>query len=137
MQIDLEAKITPHFKYKEFLYLPKWRIYHVPLQEHVENLAELCLVLEQIRAIFKTPLKITSGIRPRVYNTEIGGSFNSLHMQGLAADFVPTKVNLHTMKRNLVDFLDELDCRMEDNGNGRWIHIDLGTPGKTGRFFKP
>lgn len=43
--------------------------------------------LERIRAALKYPLKITSGYRCEALNIAVGGSVNSQHLQGLAADF--------------------------------------------------
>lgn len=138
MNIDLDAKITEHFIWREALLLSRWHIYAFPDSiTHKQNIYDTCLVLEEIRSILQSPLKVTSFYRPRKYNHEIGGALESLHMQGLACDFIPTKVPVQKAKLALVDFLEELDCRMEDNGKGGWIHIDLGKPGYSGRFFKP
>lgn len=43
-------------------------------------------MLEQIRAHFNAPVRITSGYRSPSYNRKIGGSRNSYHMRGMAAD---------------------------------------------------
>lgn len=138
MQIDLNARITENFKWREALYLPRWNIHAFPLsQMHRENIIDTCEVLEQIRDILNSPLKVTSFYRPRKYNQEIGGALESLHIQGLACDFIPTKVPIQNAKLAIKEFLEQLDCRMEDNGLGGWIHIDLGQPGFSGRLFKP
>lgn len=138
MSIDLDDKITPNFKWREFLFCPQWNVHVFPLSKmHMENILDVCETLENVRDILKSPLKITSGYRPRKYNQLINGSVESYHMQGLAADFVPTKVSVHKAKIALIDFLPDLQCRMENNGRGGWIHIDLASPGPSGRFFRP
>jgi len=137
MTINLDDKITPNFKWREFLFCPQWNTHVFPLSEmHKENILDVCETLENIRDILKSPLKITSGLRPRRYNKLIGGAPESYHMQGLAADFVPTKVSVHKARIALIEFLPDLQCRMEKH-NGGWIHIDLAAPGPGGRYFKP
>ena len=49
---------------------------------------ELIMVLETVRAKFKSPITITSGCRCESYNEKIGGSYGSKHKQGIAADIV-------------------------------------------------
>lgn len=138
MKVSLDDKITPHFTWREFLFCPQWNVHVFPLGElHKQNILETCETLESIREILNSPLKIVSGYRPRRYNQIIGGAVESLHIQGLAADFIPTKAKVQTSKIALKSFLEELQCRMEDNGKGGWIHIDLGNVGPSGRFFKP
>jgi hypothetical protein len=138
MDINLNEKITDNFKWREMLYCPQWNVHAFPLsQMHKENIIDVCETLENIRDILNSPLKITSGYRPRRYNQLIGGAVESYHMQGLAADFIPTKASVHKAKIALIEFLPDLQCRMEDNGKGGWIHIDLAAPGPGGRFFKP
>lgn len=53
----------------------------------VASLHELCLmVLEPLRVEYQKPLTITSGYRCLALNTKVGGSKNSDHMRGMAAD---------------------------------------------------
>lgn len=47
----------------------------------------LVAILQKIRDHFKKPLVITSAYRPAGYNAGIGGSKNSYHIYGRAADF--------------------------------------------------
>ena len=138
MIIDLDDFITPHFKWREFLYCPKWEVCVFPTEyEHVKNITAICETLEVVRDILKSPLKINSGYRPNEYNILIGGSLNSYHTKGMAVDILPIKVSVHKAKIALNGFLEDLDCRMENNGRGGWIHLDHGKVGKSGRFFKP
>lgn len=48
--------------------------------------AELVSVLQSLREYFKSPIKITSGNRCPEHNASIGGSKNSYHIRGRAAD---------------------------------------------------
>ena len=50
-------------------------------------------LLEEIRSWYDQPITITSGCRCRKHNNSVGGSQNSQHMFGLAADFRVTGVD--------------------------------------------
>lgn len=50
---------------------------------------DLVDLLEEIRAIFKSPIKITSGYRCEKHNRELeGAAENSYHVKGMAADIL-------------------------------------------------
>lgn len=137
MTIDLDYNITKHFKWREFLFCPQWDCHVFPENEiQKQNIIKVCMVLENIRSILNSPLKVTSGLRPSVYNELIGGAPNSYHTKGMACDFVPTKVSVHKARIALIEFLPDLGCRMEKHSGG-WIHIDTAKPGAGGRYFKP
>ena len=48
--------------------------------------AELVLMLEEIRKEFERPVYVTSGCRCPEHNQHVGGSPNSQHLKGRAAD---------------------------------------------------
>jgi len=48
--------------------------------------AELIGVLQSLREHFNSPIKVTSGNRCPEYNSSVGGSKNSYHIRGRAAD---------------------------------------------------
>lgn len=84
-----DVKLSENFMLSEFTrsetairkYLP-----NEPGPHHVENLKLLCKhVLQPLRDKLG-PVIILSGYRSRPVNTAIGGSPNSQHMQGQAAD---------------------------------------------------
>lgn len=58
-----------------------------PSQVVINNLRALCVnVLQPVRDILGTPIKITSGYRHPALNSAIGGSKTSQHVLGQAAD---------------------------------------------------
>ena len=58
-----------------------------PTDAQLANLKFLCQkLLEPVRVKLARPIVITSGLRPDWLNQAIGGSKNSAHMNGLAAD---------------------------------------------------
>ena len=79
----------------------------------------LTAYLQQIRDHFGKPLKITSGYRCHKHNEAVGGSADSLHTKGQAADFVINGV----MPLEIAQFAEQLGI----NGIGLYedfVHID-------------
>lgn len=54
---------------------------------------ELIQVLEDIRYHFNKPVIINSGSRCEYHNIDVGGSKNSMHLQGKAADVVVKNIH--------------------------------------------
>ena len=75
--------------------------------------------LEQIRANFGKPVTVTSGCRCATYNKRVGGSPNSQHVTGRAADI---KVAGESPE-DVATYAEMIGCQ----GVGRystWVHID-------------
>ena len=139
--LNLDDKITEHFVWREVLFLPKFKLYCYPDLEQYNNLKLTVAKLELIRSLVKCPIKITSGLRPGIYNSYIGGAKQSTHKVGLAADFIVNGFDTYSacnhVRNVLIPYLDEFQIRLEDMSTANWIHIDLRGPGPAGRFFKP
>jgi len=60
---------------------------NVPNDEQVFNLTELAQSLDRVQLLLGFPLHISSGFRSPKLNSIIGGSVNSAHLEGYAADF--------------------------------------------------
>ena len=89
-----DLKLSKHFKLSEFTRsatAKKRGINNDPPEHVVENLRNLCNeVLEPLRDHFGVPIVITSGYRSALLNSLVGGSKNSQHKYGEAADiFIP------------------------------------------------
>lgn len=83
---------------------------------------ELMLILEHIRDHFDRPVHITSGHRCEEYNKEVGGSPNSQHLHGRAADIIVQDVPAHLVQ----ELCEDLDVP----GLGKYedfTHIDTRT----------
>ena len=52
----------------------------------VEPSEKLVKLLDQIREHFNAPVSITSGVRCKTHNTNVGGASSSQHLKGTAAD---------------------------------------------------
>jgi zinc D-Ala-D-Ala carboxypeptidase len=94
-----------------------------PPTEVIENLRALCInILQPLRDALGTPLKINSGYRCPSLNKSIGGSKNSQHMTGQAADIIDlTHGNEFLFKK-----IKELNLPFDqiiDEFNFRWVHV--------------
>jgi uncharacterized protein YcbK (DUF882 family) len=87
---------------------------------------ELACRLQALRDILKRPVKVAAGYRSPAHNKAVGGSPNSRHMLGEAADI---KVNGVTVKKIA---LEALRCGFKGIGvyrhNGdNFVHCDVRT----------
>ena len=88
----------------------------------VETLA----VLQAVRDHFDRPVLITSGCRCPAHNARVGGSKNSLHMQGRAADFKVIGIE----PKQVFDWLSSTYPNQYGFGLYRtWVHVDTRTNG--------
>jgi zinc D-Ala-D-Ala carboxypeptidase len=82
-------KLTTNFDLAEFTLsetAARRGIDNDPPSDIMVNLLELATALETIRARLGSPIVISSGYRSPDLNAAIGGSPNSAHMRGWAAD---------------------------------------------------
>jgi uncharacterized protein YcbK (DUF882 family) len=83
------VRITEHFSREEFVCADSTP---VPA-EYIANLRRLCIALEELRARWGRPLRITSGYRTALYNRRVGGARKSQHLTASAADITIDDVN--------------------------------------------
>lgn len=127
-----------HFRWYEALWLPMWSIYCFPSKEQFDNIREVAVTLDRIRALLgDEPLKINSWLRPEMYNKIIGGATHSMHKLGGAVDFTHPHLSCDDVRRLLLPSLDTFKIRMEDKPGSSWVHIDTRQPSGSGRFFRP
>ena len=136
MRLSLDDRISEHFKLGELVWLPQWRIHCFPTKLQYENLVTFIHQIERVRRFLNRSMIVTSCLRPDIYNSKIGGSTGSKHIQGRAIDFVVKGMSCDDVRAILEPKLKEFDLRME-NIAGNWIHLDNAKPGISGRFFKP
>ena len=74
---DKDVQLTKNFKVGEF----HSRNYHVILVEQ-----ELLKILQTLRDEINAPVNVNSGYRTQEHNASVGGSTNSAHLWGCAAD---------------------------------------------------
>lgn len=118
--------ITPHFTLDEMIVsqlAARDGFDNTPPPQARANLQLLCGALEQVRALFDAPIIISSGYRSEKVNQLIGGSPNSQHVQGLAADFTVIEVSPRdTVRRisNSTIAFDQLILELD-----RWVHLSV------------
>lgn len=123
-------KISPHFSFEELVFtsFPDFKVLN--RLEGEKRLSELTALsfylLEPVRLILNSPLKITSAYRCRALNAFVGGSASSQHLKGEAADFIPLNVGLSEAFLKIKNCLGlHFGQLISEPG---WIHISLGTP---------
>lgn len=106
---------------------------NTPPQEIIENLKRLAEALQTLRSFFgNNAIIVTSGYRSPEVNQKVGGSKNSDHLKGLAADFIvpsfgtPDQV-IRAILASGVPFKQAI--REFD----RWTHFSIPAPGEIPR----
>jgi len=103
--------------------------------ESQKNLPILAEQLEVLRAHFEKPIKINSGYRSLAHNAKIGGTENSQHLLGKAADIVIDGITPDEVA-DAIEFLIDKKM-MKQGGLGRYdsfTHYDIR--GKKSRWDK-
>jgi uncharacterized protein YcbK (DUF882 family) len=113
--------ITPHFSWQE----ARCRCGCEIPEELYPNIVQMAQAAERVRAEVGGPMFVTSWYRCPEYNAKVGGAPNSLHMKGLAMDFVAKNMPPRLVQEICV----RLQARGVIGGLGRYeghTHIDLG-----------
>lgn len=91
-----------------------------------ENLFELATNLEVLRAHFNVPVTLTNAYRSPEHNAAVGGSKNSQHLLGKAADIKMKGISPDEVA-DAIDFLIDMGL-MKEGGLGRYntfTHYDI------------
>ena len=98
---------------------------NTPTSEAVSNLNDIVTnVLDRLRSEWGRPIIVTSGYRCKELNAAVGGTRNSQHLKGQAADIVSDDFDefrrfVHRWCKD-----NEFDqCIFEHSGGSEWIHI--------------
>lgn len=96
----------------------------VPTSEQADRIEALVIhVLQPLRDAIKSPVIINSGLRPEWLNTAIGGSKNSQHMEGEAADFIVVEHSTLDAADMIVDLQLPFDQLIQEFG--KWVHVSF------------
>lgn len=88
----------------------------------VEPDKKLVELLEKIREHFNAPVTVTSGVRCKTHNTNVGGASGSQHLKGTAADI---KVKGKTPKE-VAAYCETLLPKSGGIGLYKtWVHVDV------------
>lgn len=111
---DKDVQLTKNFKVGEF----HSRSNHVILIE-----PELIKTLQTIRDVIDAPININSGFRAQSHNTNCGGSYNSAHLWGCAADIWTPKMKSPDLAHIIWEtFKEQLAIGLHTPEN--YVHID-------------
>ncbi|MDD2049286.1 D-Ala-D-Ala carboxypeptidase family metallohydrolase [Pseudomonas putida] len=94
-----------------------------PNAETLINLRRLCAFLEQVRQLVNQPVLVSSGFRCNQLNEVIGGSVQSAHVDGLAADINVPGLTPRELAQRVSDsplMFDQLILEFD-----QWVHVGL------------
>lgn len=121
-------KLSAHFALGEFTRSESAKregLDNTPTAEHLENLKTLCeKVLEPIRLKYGS-INISSGYRGKMLNHFIGGSVNSDHCVGRAADIDMDDSGTGVTNKEIFEYIkDNLEIdQLINEFNYSWIHV--------------
>ena len=105
----------------------KNKIDNTPSEEIIENLTEFTEeVLDKLREVWGSPIKVSSGFRCEKLNKKIGGSKTSSHLKGYAADLVPVNGDIDGLVECAIELSKTFNYDQiidEYSGNKHWLHI--------------
>lgn len=97
---------------------------NTPGPDEIENLKRLAVLLEEVRLLLGHPILVSSAYRSPKVNSAVGGSKNSAHMAGLAADFTcPGYGSVYEVAARIRDSGIAYDQLIHEYG--AWVHIGL------------
>jgi hypothetical protein len=124
---------------------------HCDNKEHFENLEELLVKLNKLRAAYGKPLRVTSGYRSMERHLAIYAAkgitdqskipMKSNHLYGFAADLVPVEddiQHLHQWAWDNFQLMVDIGLWFENfKETPTWLHCQSMPPKSGNRFFKP
>ena len=137
---NLDVQLSKHFSLRELVVTSSRTIDNRPTQEIVDRLQVLCeQFLEPVRNQFGA-IRVNSGYRCPELNKSIGGSLNSSHMFGCAADIFPLvkgvgikDIILWVRDKSGLWFDQIID---EASSTAIWCHIGMPVPRKQILLFR-
>lgn len=136
--------MSDHFSIKELIYSDtaiRLGIDNTPTDEVLKNLQLVTQhILEEVRAYFDKPVKITSGYRSPALCQAIGSKPTSQHTLGQAVDFEVIGIPNKVVSDWIVNNLDFDQCILEfwkpDEYNSGWVHCSYKTSGNRKMYLK-
>ena len=98
----------------------------------IRNLTRLAATLERVRQAVGGPIHITSGYRSPELNARVGGSKESMHMQGLAADIICPAFGV-PLKVCRAIAAAKIPVDQVINEYAAWCHVGLSPDGQAPR----
>ncbi len=127
--------LTTHFTIEEMTFSQvavRYGIDNRATSRQKENLKALCEnTLEPIRVLVDAPVHVTSGLRQSRVNALVGGSQNSQHIRGEAADIQVTKYTTEELFALIIRSGIPFDQIIQEFDS--WVHISFKRNGKNRR----
>ena len=114
----MPSYLTPHFTLEELCHsqtAERYGLDNLPNDAQRRNLITLCTQILEPARIALGPLHIDSGFRSSQVNKLVGGSSTSAHLEGWAADVIPSGSSL----------LEALAPGAHKLGFARWVHQNV------------
>jgi len=109
---------------------------NTPSPAATDNLRRLAeTALEPLRTLWGCPIKVTSGFRCPEVNQAVGGATGSAHLDGRAADLIPSGLALEKAYKMAAESPIPYDqLIIEQTGGGvAWIHVAIARVGEKPR----
>lgn len=119
-------KLSPNFSLDEFTTsqtAARHGIDNTPSETALKNLYRTAQLMEQVRAIWGKPIRISSGFRNEKVNAIIGGSERSQHVLGCAADFTVAGLSIDDTIAGIV--ANDLPYDQLIHEFNAWVHISV------------
>lgn len=114
----------------------KKKICNIPDFDAIENLYLVAEQLQAIRDKFGKGIIVNSGYRCQKLNKAVGGTTNSQHMKGQAADIRPCDMkDLQALYDLIRDNFEYDQLIYERCGSSRWIHFSYKKSGNRHKAF--
>jgi uncharacterized protein YcbK (DUF882 family) len=128
-------KLQDNFTYDEFVWSGDKQS---PSLEQSYNIVKMAEKLQQLRNIVGS-LEVNSGFRGTEHNRSVGGSTNSYHLEGLAADikfdFKGWTRGTMTKVLQSIGFTNVNFYWNTSRTSWVWIHVDLGKTWNGKEFY--
>ena len=120
-------RLSKHFSLEELTHSDtavRLDIDNTPTVEVIDNLTFLSEKLEDVRALLRNPMLVSSGFRSLILNRHLGSRDTSSHVKGLAVDFIsPSFGNPEAIVKTIVESDIQYDqILLEFN---RWVHLSF------------
>ena len=120
--------LSTHFALEELTH-SEWAaragISNDPGEVELANLKRIAAAMEIVRYTLGCPITVTSGYRCPEVNRHVGGSPTSMHLQGLACDFIaPSFGTPYQIARKMLG-VEALQFDQLIHEYGRWVHLGL------------
>ena len=118
--------LSPHFTLEEMTrseYAARRNLNNDPSETVIKNLARLCGLLEEVRALVGRAIVVQSGYRSPEVNRGIGGSRNSQHISGCAADIRAVGLSADDLMLEVSESKVAYDQLILEFNS--WVHISV------------